>query len=196
MRQTSAGGGSGSAAPFVLWGAIGLSILVEFGVLLALQRARIVRIDDAGGVLPAWAHVALAAVLFVAGAVLVARLRVGTGRTRAGNRTRPNTARGAARLDAARDAGPSARADADPMRGRVGRAPETVPGSGAAPAAISPREVASWAVGEGLALVGFVLAAALQPLPRLAIIIYFTGGLFLWLRSRPRAGRPPDVAGP
>jgi hypothetical protein len=82
--------------------------------------------------------VALAAALFVAGAVLVARLR------------RP--------------------------RGAEGRRLQL--------------DLAAWAVGEALALVGFVLAVALQPLPRLAITIYFTGGLFLWLRSRPRSGGP------
>jgi hypothetical protein len=144
-------------------------------VLLALQRARIVRIDDAGGVLPAWAHVALAAVLFVSGAVVVARLRAGRGR--GSSRTRPDADRRPARPAAAPDADASTRADA----GAAG-------GSGR-PVGMSPPEVASWAVGEGLALIGFVLAAALQPLPRLAITIYFTGGLFLWLRSRPRPRR-------
>ena len=127
---------------YALWGAIGLSIVAEFGVLLALQRAGHVRIEDSGGPVPAWVHVALAALLFAAGAVLVSRLR--------------------ARRRAGRD--------------------RTL-----------PLDVASWAVAEGLALLGFVLAFALQPLPRLAITVYFTGGLFLWLRSRPRTsgGTPP-----
>jgi hypothetical protein len=120
---------------YALWGAIGLSIVAEFGVLLALQRAGHVRIEDSGGPVPAWVHVALAALLFAAGAVLVSRLR--------------------ARRRAARD--------------------RTL-----------PLDVAAWAVAEGLALLGFALAFVLQPLPRLAITVYFTGGLFLWLRSRPR----------
>jgi hypothetical protein len=141
--SSSPSDGSRPAAPYVLWGAIGLSIVVEFGVLLALQRARLVRIEDAGGALPAWLHVALAAGLFVAGAVLVARLRRARG---AESRKR--------QLD-----------------------------------------LAAWAVGEALALVGLVLAVALQPLPRLAITIYFTGGLFLWLRSRPRSGGPSGPGG-
>lgn len=53
--------------------------------------------------------------------------------------------------------------------------------------------ILAWALAEGLAVVGFVLAYAIPPVPRLALTIYFTGALALWLWSRPTP-RAPRVA--
>ncbi len=67
--------GSVAAALYAIWGAIGLSILAEFALLLYLQREQVVRIEDAGGPLSPSAHLALFALLFVSAAFLVGTLR-------------------------------------------------------------------------------------------------------------------------
>ncbi len=45
--------------------------------------------------------------------------------------------------------------------------------------------IAAWAVAEALAVAGLAVALVLAPAPRLALTVYFTGALLLWLRSRP-----------
>jgi hypothetical protein len=165
--------GSLAAGLYAIWGAIGLSILAEFALLLYLQRERVVRIEDAGGPLSPSAHLTLFALLFLSAAYLVGTLR--------------------ARL---RDPQALAR------RGAVGppaRSPER-PGPGVSPAgapvvrvsaarAVAVRflglSVLQWAAAEALALVGLTLALALQPAPRLTLTLYFTLALALWLWSRP-----------
>ena len=149
---------------YVLWSAIGLSILLEFAVLLALQRGGTIGIapavaDGAGPV-----HLAAAGALFLLCAVAVVALR--------------RRVRNAGELAGGR------------------------PSAGAAPApfghAVVPRRVLSlsliaWAITEALALAGLVVAIAFQPAPRLALMLYFTGALLLWLWSRPA---PEAVRGP
>jgi hypothetical protein len=129
-----------AAVSYLVWGVIGLSILVEFGLLLFLQSTGSVEISDRGGALSASGHVALASALFIGTALMLGILR---------QRLRNSTY---------------------PLRSML----------------------LAWAGAEGLALVGFTLALTLAPLPRLAITIYFTGALLLWLLNRPKpAARPP-----
>ena len=71
----SAAPGNGAGALYVVWGAIGLSIVLEFGLLLLLQRRGVVEISNRGGVLPVEIHLALFVALFAAVAVAVMVLR-------------------------------------------------------------------------------------------------------------------------
>jgi hypothetical protein len=144
---------------YAIWGAIGLSVLVEFGLLLFLQRGG--RVVIAPGSVGGGAHVGLSVALFAGAAVLVVALRSRIGsaeRLVRGARARPGSE-------------PAAGAPAALERAVVTRY-----------VALS---IVSWAVAEALALVGFAVALALPPVPRLALTVYFTGAMFLWLLSRP-----------
>lgn len=165
--------GSVAAALYAIWGAIGLSILAEFALLLYLQREQVVRIEDAGGPLSTSAHLALFALLFVSAAFLVGTLRARLRDPQALAR------RGAGGLPAR-----------SPERPGPGAPPTGAPaGQVSAARAVAVRflglSVLQWAAAEALALVGLTLALALQPVPRLALTLYFTLGLALWLWSRP-----------
>jgi hypothetical protein len=170
--------GSVANALYVIWGAIGFSILAEFGLLLFLQREGRIRIDDSGGPLSPSAHLALALVLAIATLLLAnalrARLRDPAALARGtGSRTPPR------RGQAPSSPAPSLRTSL----------PIFPPGGPAAPRVVAGRflalSVAQWAAAEGLALVGLLLALALQPAPRLALILYFTLALALWVWFRP-----------
>ncbi len=179
-------------ALYLVWGAIGSSILAEFALLLYLQRAGHLRIADAGGPMPVSAHLALVLVLAVAALLLLQTLRA---------RLRDPVAllRGARARSFPRPA--PGRPDGSPAP-----APHAAAASGGAPAvrAVATRFVAlsvvQWAAAETLALVGLTLALILQPTPRLALVLYFTLALALWVWYRPdvralsealrRAGQP------
>ena len=181
-RPSSHGGGgptrqgreTGNAVSYAIWAALGLSILVQFALVLLLQRQGVIEISDRGGALDARTHVILATGLLLAAAAGVAVLR--------SRRNDPDRLLGAARRGVGRPE-PGA---APGGRGRPG---EIAPAAPTPDQAVLGRYLAlsvlAWALAEALAVAGFVLALALPPVPRLALTVYFTGGLLLWLWSRP-----------
>ncbi|MFN2432935.1 MAG: hypothetical protein ABR599_09020 [Gemmatimonadota bacterium] len=169
---------------YAIWGAIGLSVLIEFAVLLHLQRQGVASIPPAVAGPGSGAHLALACILFgtAAGAVGILRARV---------RSPERLARGA-RRGSSRSPGPSPvrpALEADPAAEAPGRAAAASPAQRVVTRFVA-LNVLAWAVAESLALVGFALALALGGVPRLALTVYFTGALFLWLWGRP----PPAAA--
>jgi hypothetical protein len=158
----SSGSSPGAGVLYAVWGAIGLSVLVEFALLLVLQRGGSVEISDRGGALAPGVHVALALALFAGLALVVGLLR--------------SKSRDPERLARASSETPApARADAG--------------GPGVPARVVQLRFLAlnaiGWVAAESLAILGFGLALGLPPVPRLALTVYFTGALFLWLWSRP-----------
>jgi hypothetical protein len=166
--------GSVANALYLVWGAIGLSILAEFALLLYLQRAGQVPIEDQGGPWPTGTHLTLVLAL-AAGALLFLRL------LRARLRD-PVALRRSVRPGVVTRSGGSA-----PL-------PESSPGAALVSAPSAARAVATrfvglsilqWALAEALALAGLTVAFLLQPAPRAALILYFTLALALWVWYRP-----------
>ena len=169
--------GSVANALYVIWGAIGFSILAEFGLLLYLQRTGHVRMADAGGRWPTSTHLALVLALTSAALLLLRTLR---SRLRdPGALMRGARAGSSLRPRPRRPSGPPEPASH----------PAAAFGEGPAVRAVATRfvgfSILQWAAAEALALAGLTVALVLQPAPRAALILYFTLALALWVWYRP-----------